>query len=722
MNRFRTVSSLLGLILCAASVVKYVTLAEASLSPDLINFDWLVVLLGTGIEAALGLWLVSGLLPLSARVFAIITFSIFAFVAFVRGVRGEVSCGCLGSIEVNPWVMLVFDVIALAMLLSVKPRQMPGRRSRGADLFGLAGILCLGVGFAAHGYVTATSISRGLVLSEEVKHLGVVGQAEEHTHTFTIFNNCTFAVEIAQSQVTCGCTTLPDLRGRIVLPGQTLDVPITLRTGNSDEVVAGTVNLYCRRAGSKAPPTLHRRVRISAEVDPDFWVRPMRTDFGRVGGGPITRRQVRVRPNRVGAIKFEDFKSSHPAFEARALKELTADGDSLLEITFDPSKLSRSEAIEAVITMKTGTPASRETRLLARVDYISPLTVSPSAIVIGSDVRGEGSDISYGGNGNDTLDESNSGGDGDLLYGGPGMDTLDGGDGNDVLYGGEGSDISYGGNGNDTLDESNSGGDGNLLYGGSGDDSVSGGAGNDGLYGDAGNDTLFGYAGNDTMAGGDGNDGLYGGNGKDILAGGNGADRFLVEAGWSPSPPVDTVTDGSTADAVITFRGGWTQTEIMQVDVGLAKLHARTGNTRLLKLSPQSSWPITSGLPLTFERWGVLSKDGRPNPAILGDNDSSGLIRIADRAFTTDQSTTPVWATVIHEIGHNWDTAGENPSFNFRYFSSRPGFVSTYAQTGSKEDFAETLAATFLSTDRYHPEWAPAKVAYMNVWLDSKRG
>jgi Ca2+-binding RTX toxin-like protein len=221
------------------------------------------------------------------------------------------------------------------------------------------------------------------------------------------------------------------------------------------------------------------------------------------------------------------------------------------------------------------------------------------------------------------------------------------------------------------------------------------------VNGGGGVDRLQGAAGADTLQGGDGNDGLFGGAGNDTVYGGNGADRFLAQAG-------DSIADLSEADARIDFANGswaWADGEILSVDQGLARLHARTNNTRLLKLSSGGALRVVRDVSLGTN--------------VLANNNSVGTIRFADLAFTTDQSDSPAWATMIHEIGHNWDTAGENGAFNFGWFNAQPGYVSWYAPTNQHEDFAETLVATFLANSRYHPENAPAKVSSMNLWLNS---
>ena len=105
---------------------------------------------------------------------------------------------------------------------------------------------------------------------------------------------------------------------------------------------------------------------------------------------------------------------------------------------------------------------------------------------------GDGFNIFYGGEGNDTL------------AGGKDMDFMYGGDGDDLLLGRNGVNVLFGGNGNDTIYDGDdgsylSGGDGDdFLYGGGGADVLDGGAGNDYLQGDHGDDTYIFGKGYDT--------------------------------------------------------------------------------------------------------------------------------------------------------------------------------------------------------------------------------
>lgn len=105
---------------------------------------------------------------------------------------------------------------------------------------------------------------------------------------------------------------------------------------------------------------------------------------------------------------------------------------------------------------------------------------------------GDGFNISYGGDGNDTLA---GGKDIDFMYGGNGDDLVLGRNGVNVLFGEEGNDTIYDGDHGSYL---NGGNGDDMLYGGGGADVLDGGAGNDYLQADHGNDTYIFGKGYDT--------------------------------------------------------------------------------------------------------------------------------------------------------------------------------------------------------------------------------
>jgi Ca2+-binding RTX toxin-like protein len=351
---------------------------------------------------------------------------------------------------------------------------------------------------------------------------------------------------------------------------------------------------------------------------------------------------------------------------------------------------------------------------------------------------GSGIDFLYGGDGNDMLagglgdDNMDGQAHDDTLIGGDGNDYVTGGNGNDQLYGDGGNDRLEGGSGNDTLragtgdDTLYGNNDTDTLIAGDGNDWLEGGAGNDTLYGENGRDRLYGGTGNDYLSGGDGNDGLYGGTGTNTYYGQDGADRFLIMSG-------ERIMDSAAMDATITFvnlpvttinltgfgsctfaAGAWSEAEIMTIDTALNNLHSHTNNTVLLETA--------TGGAVTYQRAGAQTSG---SGTIGGWNSGGGTIAFTNAGFSSEIWTCEV---VYHEMGHNWDTQGENQFINdFRalsgwvnqasspgaqYSASRAsgdswwyntalaGFARNYGRWNPMEDYATTWETYFL--DKYH--------------------
>ncbi len=73
-------------------------------------------------ELALGIWLLSNLFKKAAWLAAISCFSLFSAVTLYKGITGVESCGCFGTVDVNPWVtLLAIDIPSVIALLVFRP-------------------------------------------------------------------------------------------------------------------------------------------------------------------------------------------------------------------------------------------------------------------------------------------------------------------------------------------------------------------------------------------------------------------------------------------------------------------------------------------------------------------------------------------------------------------------------------------------------------------------
>ncbi len=81
-------------------------------------------------ETFLGLWLISGALPIASRRVAIGCFSVFGCYAFYEAVSGRASCGCFGQVHVNPWLTVALDTAMVLALIFVAGPERQGSNGR----------------------------------------------------------------------------------------------------------------------------------------------------------------------------------------------------------------------------------------------------------------------------------------------------------------------------------------------------------------------------------------------------------------------------------------------------------------------------------------------------------------------------------------------------------------------------------------------------------------
>lgn len=312
-----------------------------------------------------------------------------------------------------------------------------------------------------------------------------------------------------------------------------------------------------------------------------------------------------------------------------------------------------------------------------------------------------------------------------------------GGGGNDYLEGDDANDYFEGGAGTDT------------IRGFGGHDTIFGGADSDKLYGGDGNDRLVGGGGTDYLYGGADNDGLIGGDSSDVdyLYGEAGADRFLVQTN-------DQVKDAASQDATIAFRNGsssWNERELEAVDQAFAELQSVTGNTVLLK-------DTTSSKNLIFQKENSsVDYAGRNTETTVTERywdyyrftwktryvRTDRLIQIRDFNETNNRERLNAIDTVIHEIGHNWDSSSERAgrgvagstwnSFvgisDWRTSSTanhfRSGDGNWYYSKASKDGFFGGVISTdrgnSLTYGKWNPveDWATAFEAYFRIRRES---
>lgn len=377
-----------GVVLLLASVAKGLALAETNINPSKLSTDWLLSLTGSAFELFLGVWLVAGVFPRTVRVLTLITFLSFAAISLYKISIGAESCGCLGNIHLSPRYVFLFDLAVAFLVWWVAPPEAVLADFRSSALL-LVGTLVLAGGLGVKVYQTATEMSRRVVVSEPFHEFGQVEQNRVLTHIFTLENRCPYPVEVVKTSSSCGCTTIDEIAGQEIPAGETLSIPVTLHTKEYDEHLVGRITLFCRRAGSSNAPGFFQDLVIAADVQPDYWVRPLIVDFGEIDhGGPVTR-VVKLRPHRLQDVQITQVEASNPSFTARLLGDRTEEGDLQVEIGFSGRNLTASNSLSASVTFHTTSSKRKSIVVLAKASFRSPVSVEPSAIVIPRNISGE---------------------------------------------------------------------------------------------------------------------------------------------------------------------------------------------------------------------------------------------------------------------------------------------------------------------------------------------
>jgi len=321
---------------------------------------------------------------------------------------------------------------------------------------------------------------------------------------------------------------------------------------------------------------------------------------------------------------------------------------------------------------------------------------------------GEADDVIRGGAGKDTI----RGGNGDdWITGDGGKDTIHGGPGNDIIYGNESADDLRGGAGNDLID------------GGTSGDDIRGEAGNDMLYGESGKDHIWGGPGNDLIRGGSGNDTLRGDTGGDILLGEGGSDTLEDNSTTSESTyedqresKMDDIED-EFGVSVKDYGRAWSLVELGYLHQALSKMPDKV----------LSMWDGTIG-KIKYRRKEICQLPSTEPYSASGLK--SNAIYLYDILWRRSSSQVESkWiSTICHETGHGYEGSPAMSSSEWKAFKelsdwkgSWPGgtydssakFVSEYAKTNAKEDWAESFAYYFCDPSTLKSR-APEKYDFLN--------
>jgi len=152
---FQVVHFILGVVLMATGGLK---LYQLTIETQDESFGTLLLMIYAEAELLGGIWLVGGFNPAGAHPWVVVGFAGLAMATLFRGLGGKCSCGCFGSLAINPWAVLVLDMAALVALLLWRPPVDPEELllDHPARLLGLG---CLAIAISVTGWQQADSIT-----------------------------------------------------------------------------------------------------------------------------------------------------------------------------------------------------------------------------------------------------------------------------------------------------------------------------------------------------------------------------------------------------------------------------------------------------------------------------------------------------------------------------------------------------------------------------------
>lgn len=160
-----------GLLIVAAVLKGYDLLTKPVAEDSLWTSRW-SLMVTVEFELALGVWLVSGLFKRAARLAGLICFGLFSVVTFYKALTGAESCGCFGSVHVNPWITLFVIDLPAVIVLAVFPPSSEERKMvrytwlRPVGVVSLVLVVGIPAGVAMAGYKPASLNANGEIVGD----------------------------------------------------------------------------------------------------------------------------------------------------------------------------------------------------------------------------------------------------------------------------------------------------------------------------------------------------------------------------------------------------------------------------------------------------------------------------------------------------------------------------------------------------------------------------
>lgn len=232
-----------------------------------------------------------------------------------------------------------------------------------------------------------------VVVGSTVNEFPPSRQKEELYHTFVLTNKAKTPILITGLESSCGCTWAADkdtFVGSILKPNDGLDFPVFLNTGTSQNKAGGRILISYRHQTENPKLAFEGKLllEVTTEILPDYRIEPLEIDFGDINGFDVqqVKTTFRVTPDQLKTLEIKELKPSIDILTTRILSSKESCYE--IEVGLDVSSFTENRTFRGHVVIETNSETLPKGIAQVKAQYIAPVNIRPSSIIISSDKEG----------------------------------------------------------------------------------------------------------------------------------------------------------------------------------------------------------------------------------------------------------------------------------------------------------------------------------------------
>lgn len=248
---------------------------------------------------------------------------------------------------------------------------------------------------AVLGLFASSKSQRSLtVLGSASVDFGEQSQGATLSHTFRLRNDSRSTVQILEFRTSCSCVaTPPKTNSELSLaPGNYLEVPVSLSTGDRKSSASGALRLtYCHlpiKDTTIKPSQLE--LRLSATMALPYRISPEKLDFGTLTDLIPSRqaRTIEIVGTLGDPLEIHDVSTTCKQLSVRLASSNPVENRHTIEVVLDAHDLVTSLGLRDVIKLSLSSKVAPRAFVEVRANYRQSVESFPPSITVGSAING----------------------------------------------------------------------------------------------------------------------------------------------------------------------------------------------------------------------------------------------------------------------------------------------------------------------------------------------